>query len=265
MKIIYHLMIMPLAFMTISTAAVTQAESDVSPTPLEQNTPVVSQDPQIDEEESSAASVPELYIPEKNHQFENVPAGQTVTHEYILYNKGTAPLHITRVKTGWGCSAASYTRQIPPGGEGKISVKVNTTSYAGRTLKKNIVVSTTDPQKPSVTLTISGMVEKFVDIKPKYVRLTGTAGQDISTLVSVIPVPKYNFKIIEVNAMKGRDIQFSLSEKNFSQDNGYEILVKNLKTDPGRYQDVLSLKTDSNIQPVIKVSIYGNISKPKTE
>jgi len=144
-------------------------------------------------------------------------------------------------------------------------VIVNTTSYAGRTLRKNIVVSTTDPQQPSVTLTISGTVEKFVDIKPKYVRLTGIVGQDISTLVSVIPVQKYSFKITEVNAMKGHDIQFALSEKSFPEGNGYEILVKNRKTEPGRYHDVLSLKTDSDIQPVVKVSIYGNISKPKTE
>lgn len=127
------------------------------------------------------------------------------------------------------------------------------------------MVSTTDPQNPSVTLTVSGLVEKFVDIKPKYIRLTGIAGQSISTLVSVIPEQKYKFKITEVNALKGSDIQFALSEKTFPEGDGYEILVENRKTDPGRYHDVLSLKTDSDIQPVIKVSIYGNISKPKTE
>lgn len=109
------------------------------------------------------------------------------------------------------------------------------------------------------------MVEKFVDIKPKYIRLTGIAGQSISTLVSVIPEQKYSFRITEVNAMKGSDIQFALSEKTFPEGDGYEILVENRKTEPGRYHDVLSLKTDSDIQPVIKVSIYGNISKPKTE
>jgi hypothetical protein len=144
-------------------------------------------------------------------------------------------------------------------------VKVSTTSYAGRTLRKNIKVSTTDPQQPSVTLTISGTVEKFVDIKPKYIRLTGIAGQDISVLVSIIPAQKYSFKITEVNAMKGSDIQFTMSEKSFPEGNGYEILVTNRKTEPGRYHDVLSLKTDSDIQPIVKVSIYGNISKPKTE
>lgn len=109
------------------------------------------------------------------------------------------------------------------------------------------------------------MVEKFVDISPKYVRLIGIAGQEISTLISVIPAKKYSFKISDVNAMNGGDIQFTLSEKIFPEGPGYEILLKNRKTDPGRYQDVLSLKTDSKIQPVIKISIYGNISKPKTE
>lgn len=144
-------------------------------------------------------------------------------------------------------------------------MKVNTTGYAGRTLRKNIVVSSTDPVNPSLTLSISGMVEKFVDIKPQYVRLTGVAGQDISTLVSIIPAPKYAFRIIGVDAMKGNDFHFALSEKVFPEGSGYELLLENRKTDPGRYNDILSLKTDSDIQPVIKVSVYGNVSEPKTE
>jgi len=144
-------------------------------------------------------------------------------------------------------------------------MKVSTTSYGGRTLRKNIVVSTTDPQNPSVTLSISGMVEKFVEIRPKYVRLIGAAGESISTLVTIIPMQKHSFKITGINAMKGRDITFSLTEKAFPEGDGYEVLVKNKKTDQGRYHDVLSLKTDSTVQPVIKVSIYGNISKPDTD
>ena len=109
------------------------------------------------------------------------------------------------------------------------------------------------------------MVDKFVDIRPTYIRLTGVAGQPINTLVSIIPSKKYSFKITGINAMKGRDIEFSLTEKIFPEGDGYEILVENRKTDPGRYHDVLSLKTDSDIQPAIKVSVYGNISAPDTE
>ena len=108
------------------------------------------------------------------------------------------------------------------------------------------------------------MVEKFVEIRPKYIRLTGFAGQGISTSVSIIPAPKYSFKIAGVNAMKGRDIKFTLTEKSFPEGDGYELFVENRKTDPGSYHDVLSLKTDSDIQPTIKVSVYGNISAPDT-
>jgi hypothetical protein len=93
MKSLYHLMAMLFMFMLIGNPAAAQ-------TPLDQNTPVVSQNPQTEEEDTAAVTAPELYIPDKIHQFDNVPAGRTVTHDYIVHNKGTATLRITRVKTG---------------------------------------------------------------------------------------------------------------------------------------------------------------------
>ncbi|MBW2612809.1 MAG: hypothetical protein JRE12_10685, partial [Deltaproteobacteria bacterium] len=138
----------------------------------------------------------------------------------------------------------------------------NTKGYSGRTLKKNIVVSTNDPKSPSITLSISGMVEKFVDIKPAYARLSGNAGQKISTLISIVPAKKYSFKITGISAMQDRDIQYFLTEKKFPEGDGYELVVENRKTDKGSYHDVLSMKTDSSIQPVIKISVYGKIHDP---
>jgi len=100
MKLLYHLIAMLFVFMVICSPAASQADSTAAQTPLDQHTPVVSQDSQTEEEENTAAAAPELYIPDKSHQFENVPAGQTVTHDFIVHNKGTALLRITRVKTG---------------------------------------------------------------------------------------------------------------------------------------------------------------------
>ena len=93
MKLRYHLMAMLFMFMIVCSPAAAQ-------TPIEENTPVVSQDSQTAEEDTAAVTAPELYIPDKIHQFDNVPAGRTVTHDYIVHNKGTATLRITRVKTG---------------------------------------------------------------------------------------------------------------------------------------------------------------------
>jgi len=46
------------------------------------------------------AGAPELFIAERSHRFSNVVAGQSVSHDFIIKNRGTAPLHISRVKTG---------------------------------------------------------------------------------------------------------------------------------------------------------------------
>ena len=100
MKLINHLMAALLALMILCSPAGSRAASDTAQTSAEQTTQATNQDSLNTEEENAAAAVPELYIPDKSYQFENVPAGQTVTHDFILYNKGTAPLHITRVKTG---------------------------------------------------------------------------------------------------------------------------------------------------------------------
>lgn len=43
---------------------------------------------------------PSVYVPEPLYQFEPVVSGQDVSHDYIVQNKGTAELEITRVKTG---------------------------------------------------------------------------------------------------------------------------------------------------------------------
>ena len=43
---------------------------------------------------------PSLQVPEPSFQFEPVVSGQDVNHDYIVYNKGTAELIITSVKTG---------------------------------------------------------------------------------------------------------------------------------------------------------------------
>jgi hypothetical protein len=42
---------------------------------------------------------PVAFLPDARHQFEAVVEGQEVAHDFIVQNKGTAPLEIKRVKT----------------------------------------------------------------------------------------------------------------------------------------------------------------------
>lgn len=152
---------------------------------------------------------------------------------------------------------ASYTRLIPPGGEGKVNVTVNTSGYGGRKISKNIVLHTNETNNPRLTLTILGSVELFATITPRYVRLAGIAGQAIEGTVRIVPTEKYAFKILGARAKNGEHIHYTVKPQN--PGGGYLLTVENRLQAKGRYSDMIYLETDSPIQPEIKISLYGNI------
>lgn len=202
---------------------------------------------------------PCAFLPADSYEFAPVVDGVMIMHDFVIQNKGDAPLKILKIKTGWGCAAVSYTRQIPPGGEGKITIKVNSSGYGGRRLKKSIAVQTNDIKHPRLNLTIFGNVEKFASIVPKSIVLRGAAGKRLSGSATIIPEEKYPFKIVETTAKIGENINYKLEEIKRSKRSEYLLTVENLKKTKGRYFDVIILKTTSKIRPEIKIKVYGNI------
>ena len=142
-------------------------------------------------------------------------------------------------------------------------MKLVTSGYNGKDVKKTAVIHTKDPVNPKFTLTISGHVEKFVDLNPQYVRLTGYIGKRITVPVTIVPTAKYPFKITDVTSRSGTFISYTLTERKPNEGNGYSLLIENLKKDKGRYSDRLTLTTDSQIRPKITIRVYGNIMEPK--
>ncbi len=96
-------------------------------------------------------------------------------------------------------------------------------------------------------------------IKPKYIKLFGHVGQEIKATVTIIPEEKYPFKIVGVRANKGQNILYTLDERNPADGKGYLLTIRNRKADMGSYSDVITLKTDNNIQPEIKITLYGRL------
>jgi hypothetical protein len=119
--------------------------------------------------------------------------------------------------------------------------------------------------KPHFNLSISGEVKKFVTIEPRYVKIEGPAGRQLKRSVTIIPEENYPFKIIEANAVRGKEIRCNLNEIKKPTGAEYLLIVENLKQQKGRFFDTICLKTDSRIRPEIRISVYGNIYeiKPK--
>jgi len=120
---------------------------------------------------------------------------------------------------------------------------------------------TNDPKQPNINLTISGKVNNFADIKPKFVRFNGEAGEKLALDVSITEEAEYPFIIKKVKAKNNQFIKFTLSEPAKGTPKKYLLHVENTKKDPGRYADAIEIQTDSKIQPVITIGVYGYIRK----
>jgi len=209
--------------------------------------------------------LPSAYLPAARYEFPAVVEGQQVSHNFVIQNKGAAPLEVQKVKTDWGCTAVSYTRQIPPGGEGQITLKVNTKGYGGRKVSKSATVYTNDKRNSKLKLSIFGNVEKFVRIQPRQIRLRGYTGEPLKRKVTIIPLEKYPFKILKVRAKNGKEIRFQLQEEKSEKGLQYALTIENQRLEKGRYFDIITLETDSKIKPTLSVRVYGDIKSRSEE
>lgn len=205
------------------------------------------------------AALPEIFVPEEVFEFSPVFDGEEVRHDFIVLNRGTSPLDLIQVKPDCGCTTVSYPRQIPPGREGKIVIKLDTKGYTGEHITKTIAVRSNDKKKPDFTLVISGSVKPFADITPTEAKLTGNVGQQIKQTVTIAPSNENRFKILEVKAEKGDNIRYDLIEMSQPDGIKYQLTVYNMKKVKGWYIDNIYLKTSSKISPVLKVRVLGFI------
>lgn len=125
------------------------------------------------------------------------------------------------------------------------------------------MIYTDDKKRPTLGLHLFGKVEKFAIIKPTRARLTGRAGKEIKTLVRIIPKKKYPFKLAAQKEARGKNISYSIEQIATQTGKEYLLTLKNMKRAKGRYSETITLKTDSTVQPEIKIRVYGNIIEPK--
>lgn len=106
---------------------------------------------------------------------------------------------------------------------------------------------------------MNGDVKKFADIKPKFARLTGETGEKIEVDITIVPEKGYPFKIKKVKARNTDFIKYTLVEPDEKNPNRYLLHIENTKSDAGRYSDYIELHTDSKVQPVLTIGVYGYI------
>ncbi len=151
----------------------------------------------------------------------------------------------------------SYDRTIPPGGKGKITLKVNTRNRRGKLTKRALVI-TNDPDNKAIKISIAGKIKSLISVEPRsYVFLSGLPDEEITREVRIIgvEVPKFTIKKITDN------LDGKVSYKLITVKKGKEYLlkIKNRYKKRGSYYGEINLETDSPKKPNIKIRVSGRI------
>lgn len=117
--------------------------------------------------------------PEKD--FDVVPKGELLVNEFIIRNEGDVTLEITDVHPACGCTVAEFDEQVAPGKEGKINVKLDTSSFTGP-LSKSVAVYTNDPDNPQIQLVMKADVKPYIGVLPGYARFSYVQGEPMGTI-----------------------------------------------------------------------------------
>ncbi len=81
---------------------------------------------------------------------------------------------------------ARFDRAIPPGGEGKITLKVDLKGYQGKVVKSASVESN-DPQNSRMTLVVMMTVKNLIEVRPtNSVLFRGMADQRTEKAIEIV-------------------------------------------------------------------------------
>lgn len=155
---------------------------------------------------------------------------------------------------------ARFDKAIPPGGEGKITLRIKTEGYFG-TILKSARVETNDPHNTSTKLSIRAVINAPIYLSSRKIHLSGSEYKVITRTVRV--------KAQLDKPLKLTPSQFNLAEKlSYTVEEieeGRRFLIR-FKTIPGphqTYKGFLKLKTNYIEKPEITIRINGRIKKTK--
>ena len=167
---------------------------------------------------------------------------------------------IVEVDPDCACTVPKYDKSIPPGGEGGITLTIKPFSVLHR-FKKETKVRLNDPDQPVLYLTMTGVAQPFIEIKPSHiVRLRDVPGDDVRGQVRFISNLLTPFKITEYRTNIPDKIELTLKPE--VPDKVYVLEVRPKEQVSGAFAGVIELFTNSKERPRLIVRVFGEIYRP---
>ncbi len=150
---------------------------------------------------TAAAEGPKLVVPEVIKDMGTVAQGETLEVAFELVNEGDETLEIRAVRPTCGCTVASFDREIAAGKSGFVKATLDTGDFSGP-ISKSILIMTSDPKEPTVTVVIKTTVHPYVEVLPRaLIRFNAVQHEPMVEKITVVAAEKDpNFKVTGVSS-----------------------------------------------------------------
>ena len=206
---------------------------------------------------------PKLTIQKLDHSFGEIKKGAAAEHSFTVKNEGAADLEIKSVVPACGCTASDFTKVIPPGQEGKITLIFNSAGFNGA-ITKHAEVYTNDPERPQLTLMMSMIVvgdeaARGLKVGPFVIgpsnEWIGRAPQG-SSVNGLITITNTTEQPIKITKLEPNGAAFGSSLQTLEDGKRYSVGFASSTTLPvGGHKQTLKLTTDSKETPELELRL----------
>lgn len=153
---------------------------------------------------------------------------------------------------------ARFDREIPPGGEGKVTLTVNLAGYRGK-VTKSATVYGNDPQTPRVSLSIHAKVVPFVDIRPSDTVVFRGPAAALKPQELEVESAKTPMHILRVESDLEKNV--SVTVETLAEGARYRVVVAN-RAERGTYSGRIRLITDHPQKGELWIAVRGMVEGP---
>jgi hypothetical protein len=152
---------------------------------------------------------------------------------------------------------AHFDRVIPPGGGGRIILKVDTSGYAGK-VRWQTRIFNNDPVTPVETIVMEGLLKQSIVFWPTIVFLKGSQRESIVRSVRIEGKLDKRLEIEPLSFSLAEQVNYKIVE--IEQGKVYEVRFASLPNTEKRYRGFLKLKTGYTEKPEIAIPIWGDFT-----
>ena len=243
----------------------------ITPTVPKFNNPLDSINAVVDGAKKYDSQARPILNVDRLYNFGVLQNGEVGKHQFIIKNTGTADLTVSVEETSCKCTAADLGKgTVKPGDSTVIDVTWKTADYIGDYIQK-VLIQTNDPDMMMVELEVRGKIVADARAMPSELTFNNiTHGYTDQTQTQIAcyknpPLEITGYDYLNPASKNNFDLQITpLTEEEYQSEpdatGGYQLTLTAKDNLPlGPFSETLVLKTNSPLQPEIKIPIYGTV------